>query len=145
MFPGTEHHLFSTYTPENEGQLSNYPVEFLNNFNIPSLPDHELTFWKEHCHYNLNTVYKTWWISKKIRLIFLNKLFILFLLKARWLEKVGVVIQSRLLAHPSCAFTKKCIDLMVKSACVIKQNWIRMLRLDSREYGSYSLIINNKN
>ena len=42
MLPGTEHHLFSTDTPENEGQLSNYPVEFLNNFNIPSLPDHGL-------------------------------------------------------------------------------------------------------
>ena len=59
MLPGTEHHLFSIDTLENEGQLSNFPVEILNNFNIPSLPDHEVTLKKEHCHYNLNTVYKT--------------------------------------------------------------------------------------
>ena len=53
MLPGTEQHLFSIDTPENEGQLSNYPVEFLNNFNIPSLPDHELILKK-------NTVIKTY-------------------------------------------------------------------------------------
>ena len=58
MLPGTEHHLFSIHTPENEEQLSNYPVEIFNNFNIPCLPDHEIIL-KKNTFNNLNTVCKT--------------------------------------------------------------------------------------
>ena len=39
---GENHHLFIINTSTNDGQFSNCPVEFLNDFEVSGLPSHEL-------------------------------------------------------------------------------------------------------